>query len=221
MSWDTNDLIRHLGADRTPVRRLGSPWRRAVHWLAVALVSIVFVVLMATPRQDLKLVLADPRFQIEQLAALVTAAVAAVAAFSLIVPGRSRKILFLLIIPMAIWLTSMGVGCVRDWLRLGSDVLKIQPDWICFPAIAMAGAVPAAAMVVMLRRGAPLAPWASVTLGALAAAALGNFGLRLFHAQDAGLMVLVWQFGSVVLLSVAAGFFGRRILVWHHTGTLR
>ncbi|WP_274609098.1 NrsF family protein [Mesorhizobium sp. L-8-10] len=89
---------------------------------------------------------------------------------------------------------------------------------VCFPMIAAVGAVPALAMVTMLHKGAPLAPRVTVLLGALAAAALGNFGLRLFHPQDASLMVLVWQFGSVVLLSMLAGWNGRRILAWRHLG---
>jgi hypothetical protein len=54
----------------------------------------------------------------------------------------------------------------------------------------------------------------TVMLGALAAAALGNVGLRLFHPQDASLMILVWQFGSVALLSIRAGWGGHRILDW-------
>jgi hypothetical protein len=72
-------------------------------------------------------------------------------------------------------------------------------------------------MVFMLRRGAPLAPHATGALGGLAAAALGDFGLRFFHPQDASLMVLVWQFGAVVLLSALAGTVRHRILHWRHT----
>lgn len=49
-------------------------------------------------------------------------------------------------------------------------------------------------------------------LGTLAAAALANFGLRLFHTADAALMVLVWQFGTVVLFTALAGLWGRRLL---------
>jgi hypothetical protein len=52
-------------------------------------------------------------------------------------------------------------------------------------------------------------PHAAVALAGLAAAGLGNFGLRLFHAQDASLMVLVWQFGSVAVLTGLAGSAGR------------
>lgn len=64
----------------------------------------------------------------------------------------------------------------------------------------------------MHRRGVPLMPCTTVALAGLAAAGIGNFGLRLFHPQDASLMVLVWQFGSVVVLAMLAGCAGRYIL---------
>jgi hypothetical protein len=69
-------------------------------------------------------------------------------------------------------------------------------------------------MVIMLRRGAPLMPCATVALGGLAAAGLGNFGLRLFHPQDTSLMVLVWQVGSVFILAALSACVGRYVLNW-------
>jgi len=75
--------------------------------------------------------------------------------------------------------------------------------------------VPAIAMALMLRRGAPLTPHVSAALGGLAAAGLGNFGLRLFHPQDASIMVLVWQMGTVFVLTALAGWAGHLLLDWH------
>src|SRR5215471_2432514 len=69
-----------------------------------------------------------------------------------------------------------AVRCVEDWIHFGPDGLSLQPDWFCFPAIVLVGAVPAIAMAVMLRRGAPLTPHITSALGGLAAAGLGNFG---------------------------------------------
>jgi hypothetical protein len=57
----------------------------------------------------------------------------------------------------------------------------------------------------MLLRGSPIAPITTTMLGALASAASAELGLRLFHQQDANLMVLVWQVGSVVMLAFVAG----------------
>jgi tetrahydromethanopterin S-methyltransferase subunit C len=71
-------------------------------------------------------------------------------------------------------------------------------------------------MVVMLRRGAPLAPRVTIALGALAVAAVGNFGLRLFHLGDASIMVLFWHFGTITLLSAFAACLGPQVLYWNH-----
>src|SRR5262249_26039312 len=73
-------------------------------------------------------------------------------------------------------------------------------------------AVPAIAVAVMVRRGAPLTPHLTAALGGLAAAGLGNFGLRFFHPQDASLMVLVWQFGTGFILSAFSSWAGRYLL---------
>jgi hypothetical protein len=93
-------------------------------------------------------------------------------------------------------------------------LVSFTSDFICIPAIALVGTLPAVAMVIMLRKGAPLWPHMSAALGGLAAAGLGNFGLRLFHAQDASLMVLVWQMGTVFMLTVLCGWAGRLFLDW-------
>ena len=70
-------------------------------------------------------------------------------------------------------------------------------------------------MVVMPRRGAPLFPRVTLALGALASAALVNLGLQLFHASDLAVMVLVWHFGGVAVITALAGPFGGNVLNWN------
>ena len=214
MAMDTNRLIQHLAEQSGPVRPLAAPWKRTAIWVALAIPYMALVVIVMSPRSDLIAKASDVRFVIELLAALATGIAAAAAAFASTIPGFSRKLLILPAVPGAVWLGSLGQGCVQDWIKYGPVGLSIRPDWFCFPAIVLVGAVPAIAMAFMLRRGAPLTPHTSTALGGLAAAGLGNFGLRLFHTQDASLMVLVWQVGTVVILSVLAGWAGRQLLNW-------
>ncbi len=211
---DTDRLIQTLVDTAQPVRPLPRPWIRSAMWLAIAIPYIGLVVYVMSPRADLISKLTEARYLIEQIAALATGIAAAVAAFATTIPGYSRKVLLLPVPPLAVWLGVLGQGCVSTWLQLGTSGLTLQPDWFCFPAIVLVGAIPAVAMVAMLRRGAPLTPCITVALGGLAAAGLGNFGLRLFHPQDASMMVLVWQFGSVFMLAALAGCMGRYILNW-------
>ncbi len=214
MTLDTDRLIQRLADNATPVRPLPRPWRRTMTWIGLAIPYIALVVYVVSPRSDLAAKTFDSHFVVEQLAALATGVSAALAAFATVIPGYSRKFILAPLFPLAVWLGSLGHGCVQDWIRIGPDGLSLRSDWFCFPSIVLVGALPAIAMVAMLRRGAPLAPHLTTALGALAAAGLGNFGLRLFHPQDASLMVLVWQFGSVFVLSALAGWAGRYVLSW-------
>ncbi len=211
---ETDKLIQSLAADTRPVQPLASPWTRTVLWLAIAVPYIALVIVVISPRADLLTKLTEARFLIEQIAALSTGIAAAIAAFASTIPGYSRKVLLLPALPLAVWLGSLGEGCLRTLWRVGWAGLSLQPDWFCLPAIMLVGAMPAVAMVIMLRRGAPLYPYLSAGFGALAAAGLGNFGLRLFHPQDASMMVLVWQFGSVFILTMLGCCAGRSILNW-------
>jgi hypothetical protein len=210
---DTDRVIAQLVQDVRPVRRLSDPLLRAAAWLAVGLAAVSLSVWVMGPRPDLGAKLHDVRYLVEQAAALLTAFTAALAAFAIIIPGRSRYWIALPMAPLSLWLGSVGWGCVSDWRR---GATLFESDWSCFPAIAMVGAIPAVAIALMLRRGAPLLPHLAVALGALAAAALGDFGLRLFHAIDAGLMVLVWQIGSVAILTAIPTQYAPTLLRWRH-----
>jgi hypothetical protein len=210
---ETSGLIRHLAAGATPVHRLRPPWLRTAMWLAISLPYVCAVVVIKPEALDF-LRKIDGRFALEQAAILTTALTAAIAAFASVIPGRHRKICLLPLAPLAVWLASLGEGCASDWLRFGADGLQVRPDWECAPAAIFIGIIPAVVMIVMLRRGAPLAPRVSVALGALAVAALGNFGLRIFHIGDVSVMVLIWHFGGLALISVLAGRIGYHVLNW-------
>ena len=203
----TADLIQILVEDRMPVRPLPRPWIRTAEWLVIALLYVLLVVFVVSPRADLAAKISDWRFVDEQILALATGIAAAGAAFAIIIPAYSRKILALPFLSLSIWFASLGQAYIQDhfgeWVRLDSIGLPLHPDWYCVPAIVM---------TIMLHRGAPFAPHLTAVLGGLAAAALGSFGVRFFCAQDGSLTMLVWQFSTVCVLSVLAGCAGHRVL---------
>lgn len=212
---DTNALIQQLAGQAAPIRRLAPPWQRAAIWFAISLPYMAAIALTHPLNFNLPQ-FTSGQFLIEEIAALATALTAGVAAFWSVIPGYDRKLLLLPLVPLAVWLATMGEGCVQDWIRLGSAGLALRIDWICLPAAAVIGIVPAIAIVVMLRRGAPMVPHASLALAALAVGALGNFAMRFYHIGDVSIMVLVWHFGSVVVLAFIASLLGRRLLNWRH-----
>jgi hypothetical protein len=211
---ETDELIKRLAADLKPVRPLRPPWTRALLWLAISLPYVAAVVWAKLSMVDPAQAAADTRFMIEQAATLATAAAAAFAAFRTAVPGFDRRILLLPLVPLGLWLASVGQGCVQDWFRLGSDGLSIRPDWDCLPMAAVIGIVPAAAIVLMLRKALPLHPRLTLALAALAVASVANFGLQFAHLRDASIMVLTWHLGAAMALSALGGWLGERILGW-------
>lgn len=210
----TDALIAKLAEEARPLQPLQAPWRRATIWLILSLPYVALVAAVFGFRGDLLVKFTEVRFAIEQLAALATAFSAAIAAFATVIPGNSRRYLLLPLLPLTIWLSSVGVACLLDFAHSHAHTAKFHIDWLCFPGIVVVGIAPGALIVLMLRRGAPLFPIKSTALAGLAAAGLGDFGFRLLHAEDAGLTVLVWQMGTVFLLTALAALSGRHVLNW-------
>lgn len=208
---DTNALIAALVADLKPVRRLLPPAWRLLGWLLVSVPAAAAVVAMARARPDLATKLAEPAYLAEQTAAVVTALVAGWAALVACVPGAPRWKLWTPVVPLVLWMLSLGHQCWDEWVRFGAGGMEFRSDWMCLPSIAVTGAIPALAIVIAVRRGARLSA-VPVLWGSLAAAALASIALRLFHAEDAALMVIVWQFGSVALFTTLLTACGRFLL---------
>lgn len=103
----------------------------------------------------------------------------------------SRRVLLIPFAPMIVGLGSLGVDCLGTFATAGWTGLNLSPNWVCLPAIALTGAFQAMLMAAMLRRGAPMMPRCPDAFGGLAAEGLVEFWLRLFQAQDAGIMKLV------------------------------
>lgn len=212
----TEQLIERLAADLRPVEFVGTPLRRTLRWLLISLPWVIVVILVMGLRPDLRVRLGDPRWVVEEAAAAATAVTAAIAAFSAEIPGRGRRVRLLPLPPLALWLATLGQGCLQAWISRNPAGLILHADWRCLPGVLIVSLLPGIVLAFMLLRGSPIAPVLTSALGGLAAAALGEVGLRLVHEADASLMVLIWQGGTMVGLTVLAGAMGPRLLRWRH-----
>jgi len=210
----TDDVIRRIADANGAVRPLRPPWLRAAIWLAVAVPYVALVIWLQPLTPEIAETVGDMSMAFEIAAALTTGATAAVAAFCSTVPGYDRRILWLPVLPAVVWLGTLGMGCLNDWLTYGLEALALRTDWDCLPPAILVGSVPLVSILVMLRRGAPLRPHISVALAALAVAGLGNAGMRLFHPGDATIMILVWHVAIAFALTALAGLFGKVFLSW-------
>ena len=208
----TERLVERLAAELTPVRRIARPAVRLAWWLLISIPAACMVVWAFGLRPDLVERLADRAFLVEEAAALLTALVGIYAALCAGLPDQPGWKVWLPMAPMASWLGFLGQQCLDVFLRQGPEGLRITSDAMCLPAIAMGSLIPAIAIVVMLRRSGKFRTTHACLCGALGAAALGAAALRLYHMEDAAIMVIVWQLGSVALFSLVAGGISRMLV---------
>jgi hypothetical protein len=206
----TDDLISRLAADLRPVRPLRPPVLRALGWLGLAILAVAACVAFFGLRDDFGERMTRPHEVLQLLLAGLTGVLAAVAAFQLALPDRSRRWLLLPLPAAAGWLATMGWGCLADLARIGPQALSLGVSWGCFRFIVVMGVPLALSLIWMLRHAGPIRPVPVAALGGLAGAALCAAGLSLFHHLDAAAMVLAWHGGTTAVVVIAFALLGRR-----------
>jgi len=210
----TPDLIAALAADATPVKRLRPPLARAAAWLIFAVLLIAALGAVHGLRTDLAEHLLQPVFTLGIVASFVTGVLAAVAAFLVSLPDRSRFWLLLPAPSVAVWMSTIGYGCLTDWVNIGPEGVRAGEAVRCFSTLLLTSLPLWAAMLVMLRHVAMLRPEIVSVMGGLAVAAMTSFALSLLHGLDATIMILVWNLGTAVVIAGLATIFGPSSFAW-------
>jgi hypothetical protein len=210
----TPELIDELSARATPVQRLRPPLVRAGLWLLLAGLVLLALAAAHGARPDLALRLRDPSFAGALAGSLLTGILAAIAAFHLSLPDRSRLWLLLPAPALALWVATIGYGCLTDWVSIAPGGLRLGSTLECFATLLIASLPPSVALLVMLRHTARLHPTMVGMTGGLATAGVAATALSLLHELDASVMVLVWNLGAAALIVALGGAFSRRIFGW-------
>lgn len=210
----TSDLIDALVESATPVRRLRPPLMRAGIWLALAGAVLGLLCLAHGVRPDIAARLQQPVFIVSMAGALATAVLAALASFELSLPDASRRWLLLPLPALAIWVSTIGYGCLTDWVSMNADGVRMGEAAGCFATLLLTSVPLSIVMLIMLRHAAALRPTAVSAVGGLAIAAMTSFTLAFIHDLDATIMILVWNLGMAALVAGLAGAFGQSALKW-------
>lgn len=201
----TPQLIDLLTAGARPVKRLRPPLVRAALWLLLA--AAVFALLAAARgvRHDFAERIAQPVFAVGFAAALATGVLAAIAAFLLSLPDRSRAWGLLPVPALLVWVSTVSYGCLTQWVDMGPGGVRLGEAALCFATLIVTSLPLSLGLFLMLRHAAWLRPTAVTLAGGLAVAALTATALSLFHEFDATIMVLIWNLGVAAMI-VAIGY---------------
>ena len=210
----TPDLIGALTANLAPVRRLRPPVTRALSWLLLAALLLAVLAVSQGIRPDLAQRLHGPSFILGVAGASLTGILAAVAAFMLSLPDRSRFYLLLPAPALVLWLSTIGYQCLTNWVSLEPNGIHLGETAQCFATLVLTSLPLSLAMLVMLRYAAPLRPIAVTLTGSLAVAAITATALSLFHELDATVMILMWNLGTAALFVGLGGALGGKVFSW-------
>lgn len=196
----TPDLIAALSANLTPVRRLRPPLVRACLWLLLAVFVLALIGMGHGLRPNLSMYLANTTFLVGLSASLLTGILAAIAAFFVSLPDRSRLWALLPVPTLLVWLASIGHQCLTNWVAVGPDGMKLGETAECFATLGLTSLPLSLALMLMLRYAAPLHQTSVILVGSLAVAGITASALSLFHALDATFMVLMFNLGAALFI---------------------
>ena len=208
MTEDRNNrLIVALSDDLTPIQPLAPPDRRALGWLVtVAATALGLAALYGTAGVTHRLV-ATSDMWLAVAGSTLTAVLAAVAAFHLSLPDRSRAWALLPLPAAAIWIAASGAGCLRTSLVPDTTIATPSETQSCLIFILGLSLPLSAVLILMLRRGFSMQPNLTAAIGGLACAAAAATLLNFIHPFDASATDL-----GVHALTVAAVIFANRML---------
>jgi hypothetical protein len=205
-------LIRDLASGLEPVGRLRPPTVRALGWLAVvAIVAVALARFADLPALESRLS-ASPDMWLAVTGAIMTAVLAALAAFQLSLPDANRAWALLPLPAALLWVIASGIGCLRAWLVPGAHVAELNEARDCLMFIIGVSIPLSVLMFVMLRRACSLQPGLTAAIGGLATAAAAATLLNFFHPFDAAVTDLAVHACAVALVIVANWAFSGRLL---------
>ena len=210
----TPDLIASLAANVTPVRRLRPPLLRAGLWVGFAVVVLALFTVLHGVRTDFDERLNEPNFALGLAGALMTGILAAVAAFELSLPDRSKLWIWLSAPAVVLWASTIGYGCLTNWVSLAPGGIRLGTTARCFATLVLTSVPLSLVLLVMLRHAALVRPTIVASSASLAVAGITATALSLFHNIDATVMVLLWNVVSAALIVLVGGTFGRRMFSW-------
>ncbi len=210
----TDALIDALSADAAPVGRLAPPLVRASATLAGLALFGLFAILLLPNSNPLAMRGAGAEMQagLELAAALLTGALAVIAAFHVAIPGRPRGWLAIPLPALALWLGLSGLGCWRDLVRRGPSGWDLGHSMDCLAFIVTASLVLGAPLAWRLSRAAPIDPLPVAALGGLGIAALSAFLLQFFHPFAVTFVDLAVHIVAVGIVMALAGLLRRPML---------
>ncbi len=216
----TNNVIDRLVQELRPVSPLALPPVRLSRWLAASAAVGAATIAMLGRRGDLGVAVFTQPFQAHALFLILAAISSAGAALAMAIPGE----------PVTSWRRAAPALALIAWVAwLAGELMPLAAaggapwpaaGWGCVGKAFAIGVTPGLLLAIMVARGAPGDVRATMTFGALAAAAVGALGVELTCPLNGPMHLLLWHAGPVMVVGLLAALFGRAAVAARRAGRL-
>ena len=205
-------LVERLSDGLRPVRRLPAPIFRATVWFGLVGLGAVLLSRLADLHAVWLRLMAAPDMWLSQAGAMLTAFLAAWAAFQTSVPGRSPHWAWLPVPAFLLWIGASGAGCMRLTAIPGTQPEPMTHPMVCLSFVLMVSVPLASLLTWRLMRACAMRPALTAVLAGLASAGASASLLALLHPFDATAEDLMVHLVAVLTVIGACKVFGGRVL---------
>lgn len=207
-----NKTIDDLCCGLKPCHRLKNPLWRSLLWTVIALSYVLSVALMVGVQPNTLARLGQHHFVFEIVLSFATGLTASLVTFMLSVPdSRGKEWLY------SIPATLFSVHMLWMLVRFAMEGFGVVPsDWFghCWMDMIMMAGVPAALVLVLIKRGATVRPRLLGLNAVLAVASFSWIGIRLICPFETIGKAYFVNFLPYVVVGVIIGFVAKRLFRW-------
>jgi hypothetical protein len=210
----TDELVQSLVSDLRPVPRTIVALRLAIGATAGAAVSVLLLMLLLGSRPDLAVVVQSVRFWSKAGYMLATAGISMLVVGRLARPGSETNILWLLPIPLLLYLPAAILELVRtepaDWVPL-----LLGHGWQLCTWLVLVLSIPIyVGLWWAFRSFAPTRMEAAGAVTGLCASAIAGVVYCLHCPSDTAVFAVTWYTLAFALAAILGRLFGRQLLHW-------
>lgn len=211
MNKKTDDLIENLSAELKPVKCLCHPLLRFAPAVIIGAIYLAIVVHVLGMRPDMPEKYQDLHFLFEVGLMLLVSVSSALSAIWLSIPD-ARGLRWLGAVPLSLFAAFVLWSGLRAYTE---GEFHLEWQWgHCLESAMLMTAVPAAAMVMLMRRGATTQPFMMALMIILAVTGIGYVGLRFTCMMDTVAHTAHYHLLPFTVLGVLLGLLAKRLFRW-------
>jgi hypothetical protein len=210
----TDELVQSLVSDLRPVPRAAIVLRLAIGATAGAVISVVLLMLLIGSRPDLAMVVQSTRFWSKAGYMLATAGISLLVAARLARPGSNTRLMWLLPIPLLVYLPAAILELIRteptNWVPL-----LLGYGWQLCTWLVLILSIPIyIGLWWAFRSFAPTRMEAAGAVTGLCASAIAGVVYCLHCPTDTAVFALTWYTLAFAIAAIVGRLFGHRLLHW-------